>query len=38
MRRRYRVALSLILLLSTILISTFFTEKTKLSLAEINND
>lgn len=38
MRRRYRVALSLILLLSTILISTFFTEKTKLSLAEVNND
>ncbi|MBE6053017.1 MAG: deacetylase [Clostridium sartagoforme] len=38
MSRRYRVGISLLLLLSTIIISFFFTTKTKLSLAEINND
>ncbi|MCF0148083.1 MAG: polysaccharide deacetylase family protein, partial [Clostridium sp.] len=38
MNRRYRVGLSLLLLLSTIIISIFFTEKAKSSLAEFKND
>ena len=37
MTRRHRVGISLLLLLSTIIISILFTEKTKLSLAEVNN-
>lgn len=38
MNRRYRVGLSLLLLLSTIIISIFFTEKAEYSFAEISND
>lgn len=38
MNRRYRVGLSLLLLISTIIVSILFTEKSKLSLAEIKND
>ena len=38
MNRRYRVGLSLLLLISTIIVSILFTEKAKLSLAEIKND
>lgn len=38
MNRRYRVGLSILLLLFTVVISIFFTEKAKFSLAEIYND
>lgn len=38
MNRRYRVGLSLLLLLSTVIISISFTEKAKYSSAEISND
>ncbi|MDV4150615.1 polysaccharide deacetylase family protein [Clostridium sp. AL.422] len=38
MNRRHRVGLSLFLLLSTVIVSIFFTEESKLSLAEIKSD